>query len=55
MLSIPKAISSDPRSGRHRAAAGVLPHEMFIEQICQFPALQAHRVECVALAEEAAA
>jgi len=35
---------------------GVLPHEMFIEQIRRFaadvlPALQAHKVTCVPLAE----
>jgi hypothetical protein len=39
---------------------GVLPHEMFMEQIHRFarevlPALQAHRVERVPLAEEVAA
>jgi hypothetical protein len=39
---------------------GVLPHEMFMEQIRRFarnvlPALQAHRVEGVPLAEEVAA
>ena len=39
---------------------GVLPHEMFMEQIRRFagevlPALQAHKVERVPLAEEIAA
>jgi hypothetical protein len=59
---------ADHRGGRERGAdnvqislnRGVLPHEMFMEQIRRFaaevlPALQAHRIEHVPLVEEIAA